>query len=507
MTVQGKVYLIGAGPGDPGLITVKGLRCLQAADAVVYDRLVSERLLASASPQAELIYVGKLPQRHTMKQEEINALLVRRAQEGKTVARLKGGDPYVFGRGGEEAEELAAHGILFEVVPGITAAVAVPAYAGIPITHRGLASSFAVITGHEDPTKEESSIRWDKLATGVDTLVFLMGVEHLSQIVHELVRHGRPADTPAAIICRGATPQQRTISGTLADIQEQAAGSNVTPPAVIVVGQVVRMRDKLRWFDRRPLLGKRVLVTRTREQASSLSELLGEHGAEVIEMPTIQIEPLSDYSGMDRAIAALHQFSWVVFSSANGVDAFFARLRHHGLDSRALQGVQVCAIGPATAHALERRGIAADYVPETYTSAGILAGPDFIGENVRGKRILLPRVENAPAELADGLARLGAKVEQAPAYRTVLPNEQAGAREMLLKGEIDIVTFTSSSTVRNLVTLLGADAKALARTTIACIGPVTADTARGLGLTVSVEAAEHTIPGLVRAIVSAQEKE
>ncbi len=370
----GKVYLVGAGPGDPGLITVKGIESLKKADVIIYDRLLDERLLDLAAPTAERIYVGKAVGEHTRPQNEINQLLVTMAKEGKTVVRLKGGDPFVLGRGGEEAEVLAQNCVPFEVVPGITSAVAVPAYAGIPVTHRGLASSFAVITGHEDPNKEESSINWEKLATGVDTLIFLMGMKNLPEIVSKLIEFGRPSSTPVAVIKEGTKPEQKTVVGSLQDIVAKVKDNSLIPPAIIIIGEVVRLRDKLRWFDNRPLFGKRILVTRARHQASALSQLLAEHGAKPIELPSIDIQPIADSMELDQAISNLKGYHWIIFTSTNGVAAFWQQLNDLRLDSRAMFGLQIGAIGPATAEALAANGVTPDYVPESYTTEGILAG-------------------------------------------------------------------------------------------------------------------------------------
>jgi len=418
--------------------------------------------------------------------------------------RLKGGDPFVLGRGGEEAEALAAQGIPFEIVPGVTSAVAVPAYAGIPVTHRGLASSVAIVTGHEDPTKGESSIAWEKLATCADTLVFLMGMEHLPQIVEQLLANGRPPTTPIALIREGTGPRQQTIVGTLANIEAKAAENHFTAPAVVVVGDVVSLRDKLRWFDNQPLFGKRVLVTRARHQASRLSELLGQQGAEPIEMPTIAIEAMPNYQELDKALARLSDYTWVIFTSANGVDAFLDRLLRQGLDARELGGIKICAIGPATTKALAQHSLVVDYMPEEYISESIIEG--FADKDISDKRILLPRAEEARPELVEGLSRLGALVDEISVYRTALPSETSSrGKQMLIDGEIDITTFTSSSTVRNLVSLLGRDWQSVNNTTVACIGPITAAAAVDLGLTVDVVAIEHTIPGLVQAIVERYE--
>jgi len=495
-----KVYLVGAGPGDPLLITVKGLRCIGDAGVIVYDRLVDDRLLAGARPEAEKIYVGKSSHGHTMSQAEINELLINKSREGKIVVRLKGGDPFIFGRGGEEAEALAARGIPFEVVPGVSAATAVPAYAGIPVTHRGLSSSLTIVTGHEDPAKEISSIDWDRLAAATDTLVFLMGMGNLAQIAEQLISKGRPPTTPVALIREGTGPRQQTVTGTLADIADKASRHNLTPPVVIVIGDVVVLRDKLRWFDNQPIFSKRVLVTRASHQAGRLSELLSAQGAEPVELPAIAIQAMPDYNEIDKALAALSDFDWIVFTSANGVDAFFNRLQEHKLDARELKGIQVCAIGPATAGALEERGVIADYLPREYISEGIIEG--FADKDIRGKRFLLPRAEQSRPVLVEGLEHLGAHVVEIHFYRTTQPPESdSRGRQMLLDGEIDITTFTSSSTVRNLASLLGEDWQSVNNTTVACIGPVTADTAAEAGLRVDVVAGEHTIPGLVQAIV------
>jgi uroporphyrinogen III methyltransferase / synthase len=497
--VVGKVFLVGAGPGDPRLITVRGVECLRQADVVVYDRLASPELLEHVPPGAERIFVGKGPRNHTMTQDEINALLVERGLSGHRVVRLKGGDPYVFGRGGEEALELERAGIPFEVVPGITSSIAGPSFAGIPVTHRGIATSFAVITGHEDPTRESSSIRWDGLANGPDTLVFLMGVERLESIVENLLRAGRPEHQPVAAIRWATTPDQEVVVGTLGNIVEQVQAANLRPPAVLVVGDVVALRESLDWRGRLPLAGQRVLVTRARQQASALSARLAELGAVPLEYPTIEIRPVEDPAPFDAAIRAVGRFAWIVFTSTNGVDAFWERLLASGQDSRALSGIKICAIGPSTAAALASRGITADWMPPEYVTHSVLDG--FKAFDVAGAPILLARADIAPPLLADGLGKLGADVTEVTAYRTVPSSE---SRERLLAAlearAIDIVTLTSSSTVRNLVDGVGGRLDLLDGLTVASIGPVTSDTARALGLTVHVEADVHTIPGLVDAL-------
>jgi uroporphyrinogen III methyltransferase/synthase len=494
---RGKVYLVGAGPGNVGLITQKGWGCLTQAEVVVYDRLLDQQLLEVVSPKAEKIYVGKAAGAHARSQGEINRLLVEKAKEGKTVVRLKGGDPFVLGRGGEEAGALAEKRIPFEIVPGISSAVAVPAYAGIPLTHRRLSSSFAVITGHQAPGK--SSINWEKLATAVDTLVFLMGMKNLPEIVAKLIEHGRPPDTPVAVIKEGATLEQETVVGRLGDIVAKAKERHLTPPAVIVVGEVVRLREKLRWFDNRPLFSKRILVTRARHQAGALSHLLSERGAEPIVIPAIGIHALSDTGKLDQAIASLDRYQWVVFTSVNGIEAFFQRLEALKLDTRALSGLKIGAIGPATAKALAQKGITPDYVPAVYSSEGLLAG--LKGYPVRGKRFLLPRADIADKKLTDGLTRLGAEVQEIVAYRTVVPPKAISKiRETLSSGQLDVITFTSSSAVSNLAATFQGDPTPINNTKVACIGPKTADAATKAGLKVDIVARKHTVPGLVEAI-------
>ncbi len=496
MAEPGRVLLVGAGPGDPGLITLRGVEALRMADAVVYDYLASPELLAHAPVEAERIYVGKKAGQHTLGQEEINALLVRLARAGQQVVRLKGGDPFVFGRGGEEAEALAAAGIPFEVVPGVSSAVAAPAYAGIPVTHRGVAASFAVVTGHEDPSKATNSIDWAALA-GIDTLVFLMGVGNLASIVANLVAHGRAGDTPVALVQWGTLGTQRTVSGTLADIVERVRQAGISSPAVAVVGQVVGLRERLRWFDRRPLVGLRVLVTRTREQGGRLASALREQGAEPVECPLLETVPPADWGPLDRAIAHLASYRWAVFTSANGVASFCERLALAGLDGRALAGVRLAAIGPATAEALAGRGLRADLVPGEYVAEALAQG---MGD-VAGARVLLARADIARPALAASLRAGGAFVEEVIAYRTLPPQ---GLRERLQEAlpGCDVVTFTSSSTVRHLVEALGPGGLgAIEHAAVACIGPITSQTAVELGLRPAVVAGEYTIEGLIQALV------
>ncbi len=496
---KGMVALVGAGPGHPGLLTLRGAELLAQADVVVYDRLAAPELLAHAPASAERIFVGKVAGRHAMSQEAINALLVRSGLEGKRVVRLKGGDPFVFGRGGEEALALAAAGVPFEVVPGVTSAIAAPAFAGIPVTHRELASSVAIITGHEDPTKPASAVDWARLAHAADTLVILMGVERLAELANELVRQGRSPEQPAAVVEWGTTPRQRVVTASLAEIAAAAQAAGLAPPAVLVVGEVVRLREQLDWFRRGPLAGLRVLVTRARDQASHLSRLLAERGAIPIEFPAIEIRWLEDPAPLDQAIAQLARYDWVILTSANGVAALFQRLDALALDARAFHHARLCAIGPATAAALAARGLRADWVPRDYLTAAIVAG--FAERGVAGQRLLLPRADIADPNLALGLRQLGAEVDEVTAYHTVPATEDAATlAELLEEGQLDIATFASSSTVRNLCAALGPRQALLDRVRTVCIGPVTAQAARELGVHVDAVADVHTVDGLVEAV-------
>ena len=496
---NGVVYLVGAGPGGPGLITVRGLELLRQADVVVYDRLADDGLLARARGDAEKIYVGKAAGDHTIEQSEINRILVARAKEGKSVVRLKGGDPFVLGRGGEEAEALFQSGIPFEVVPGVTSAVAVPAFAGIPVTHRRMASSFVVVTGHEDPAKEDASVDWKQLATSVDTIVCLMGMGNLKLIVDRLIKGGRSLTTPVALIQDGATPGQRTLVATLANIVAHAERADFQPPVVIVVGEVVALRERLAWFDNRPLFGKRVLVTRSRSQASKLTKILSELGAEAVELPVIESRELEDTTKLDIAVAKLRKFHWVLFTSVNGVEAFWKRVRAAGRDARWFARVRIGAIGPATAERLRDLGLHPDFVSDEFTSDSMLKGLEVM--DMAGCRVLLPRSDIAPGDLIEGLKKLGAKPIEVAAYRTAKPDraDSRGIRR-LLGDDIDVVTFTSSSTVANLLEALDGDVETINRTNVACIGPSTASAAEKAGIRVDIIAREHTIPGLVAAI-------
>jgi len=498
MTERGKVYIIGAGPGDPGLITVKGAQGIARADVIIYDHLVSEELLGHARKDARLIYAGKKGGDHTLPQEEINRLLVAEAQKGCTVARLKGGDPFIFGRGGEEAETLAAAGIPFEIIPGVTAAVAVPAYAGIPLTHRGLTSTLAFVTGHEDPTKEKSDIDWQALA-GIGTLVFFMGVKNLLHIAARLIAHGKDPQTPAALIRWGTTADQETLTGVLADIADKAAAQGFTPPSLLVVGPVVSLRETLNWFENKPLFGKGVVITRPEAQAESLAALLHEQGARAIHFPTIQIVPPETWSALDEALGRLADYAWIVFTSANGVRFFFQRLQEQGLDIRGLKNIRICTIGPATAGILEAMGIKVDLVPEEYISEGVVKA--FQGQNIRGARILLPRAETARNVIPAGLAQMGAQIDVIAVYRTISSGRHPEELDRLIKeGKVDVITFTSPSTVTYFQEIMGRDYALPPQAKIAAIGPVTAAAVNKADLKVDILQETYTIEGLVAGL-------
>ncbi|MBW2609328.1 MAG: uroporphyrinogen-III C-methyltransferase [Deltaproteobacteria bacterium] len=501
---QGKVYLVGAGPGDPGLLTIKARECLRHADVIVYDNLANQSFLDYADEKAELIYAGKKGGCHAMSQHEIDRTIKDKAMAGLMVVRLKGGDPFIFGRGGEEARELAEAGIPFDVVPGVTSAIAVPAYAGIPLTHRDYTSTVTFVTGHEDPTKDSSNIDWDRLANGPGTLVFLMGVGNLSRIADSLIKYGRSPKTPAAVIQRGTVSAQRTITGELRDIAEKAQTEDIRPPAVIVVGDVVNLRKELNWFEKSPLFGKRIMVTRAREQASDFLAGLSELGAECIEFPTIEIIPPISWKGLDEAIRSMERYQWVLFTSVNGVKFFFQRVEVIGKDARDLKGIKIGAIGPKTAQALHERGIRPDLVPDEYKAEAVVEL--FKNQKEKALRVLLPRAARAREVLPEELEKMGAQVNVVEAYRTVKPdNNKDMIREMLEKGEIHMVTFTSSSTVTNFVEMFESDSQGLGKwmadIAVACIGPVTARTAEENGLKVSLMPQEYTIEALTSAIV------
>ena len=500
---KGKIILVGSGPGDVDLITVKGLEAIRQAGVLVYDYLAPEELLSHAGEDCEKIYVGKKAGCHTMPQKEINSLIVDRAREGKVVVRLKGGDPFVFGRGGEEALAAREAGVEIEIIPGVTAGVAVPAYAGIPVTHRGITTSVTFVTGHEEPGKQESEIDWASLGSGSGTLVFYMGVSRLGRIAASLIDHGRAPATPVAVIHRGTTEHQNTIVGTLEDIENKAAEAGIEPPALIVVGEVVGLRGKLDWYETRPLFGRTVIVTRSREQASEFSRLLTEQGARVIELPTIRVEPGPAPEAVKEAIGRLADYDWIIFTSANGVKFFLDALGREQLDVRALGKAGLCAIGPATAAALESCGLKVDLVPETYVAESVVEALRSQGD-LSGRKVLLPRAEIARKVLPESLRALGAVVDEVALYSTRIeePENLEQVRQQLNHGGIDLVTFTSSSTVENFVTLVGEkEVRAAAEHTLfASIGPIAAARAEEFGLKSAIMPENYTIAALSQAI-------
>lgn len=499
---QGKVILIGAGPGNPSLLTIRGKEWIEKADVIIYDYLANERLLDCARLDAEKIYVGKKRGDHTLSQQKINELIINRSKKGKLVARLKGGDPFIFGRGGEEAEELVNAGIDFEIVPGVTAAISAPAYSGIPLTHRSHTSTIAFITGHEDFAKGHSDIAWDKIATGIGTLVFFMGVKNLSNIVKNLVDNGRDKNTPISIIRWGTTYKQETVIGTLENIVSLAEKTKIKPPAIIVVGDVVKLKEKLDWFENKPLYKKQIIVTRAREQASNFTNLLESHGAWPIEFPTIETVPPDSWDALDRAIENIERYNWLVFTSANGVKYFLQRLKENSKDVRCLKGIRLCAIGPKTAEELEKFGIRIDYVPSEYRAEAIIEGLGL--EKIRGSKILIPRAAVAREVLPEELVKMGAIVDVVDAYKTIRPKKKTdGIKKMLKNREINAITFTSSSTVINFIDMFKKEeiSNLINGVPIACIGPITAKTAEKYGLKASIIPEHYTIEAFTDAIV------
>lgn len=505
MPKAGIVYLVGAGPGDPGLFTQRGAEVLGRADLVVYDALVNPVLLGLAPREARLIYAGKRARDHAIPQENLNQLLVERARAGETVVRLKGGDPYVFGRGGEEAEELAAAGVPFEIVPGISSVVAAPAYAGIPLTHRDFCSGFQVVTGHEDPSKEASSLDWAALAHAPGTKVILMGAERAATITQGLQAAGLPGNTPAAMIRWGSTPRQQTVSGNLSDIAGKAAAAGIGSPAVTIIGGVVALRDKLNWFERRPLFGRRIVVTRTRDQSSQLARRLADLGADVLEIPTIRVEMPADLQPAIDALAGVGQYDWLVFTSPNGVAAFFDLFFKAYRDLRDLGSVRLAAVGPATAAKLQELHLHVDAMPKEFIAARVAAAIAAEG-SVENLRILCLRAEVATPELPRLLEAQGAIVDDIAVYRTAPEmDDRNGAAGRLVEEGADWITFTSASTVENfhkrfpLPELLAKFPQLRA----AAIGPETSKALETLGVAPAVEARPHTIDGLVASVLKA----
>ena len=502
---RGMVRLVGAGPGDPGLITLRAVRALESADLVLYDALVHPELLEHAS-SAERVFVGKRGGKPSVRQTSINEQMAQAARSGRTVVRLKGGDPYLFGRGSEEAEFLHAQGIPFEVIPGIPSTLAVSAYAGFSLTHRHLASSVAYVTATESPDKDRTSHDWAKLATGPETLVIFMGLRRIASLMNLLIEHGRNPDTPAAAVMNASLPSQKTVVGTVRTLPELVRAADLHLPTLLLVGEVVGLRPHLSWFEQKPLFGKRVLVTRPRGQARELSDRLREQGAEPIELPTIRIEEPEDIGPLREAVKNASRYRWVVFTSRNGVDRFFGELHRQSGDARRLRSARIAAIGPGTAAALRRYGIVADLVPTEHKgealAEALLRAADPI---TQATPILLPRAQVARDVVPNALREAGAQVDVVAAYRSVSPTEEDAERlrQLVLGRELDIATFTASSTVSQLVDLLGeGGAEALSRLTVASIGPITTETANRLGVRVAVSANRYTIEGLVSALAN-----
>ena len=503
MSAAGRVSLVGAGPGDPGLLTVRGRRCLEECDVVIYDNLSNPALLAHTRRDAEIVFTGKHGSGVRLTQDEITAVMLDRARAGKWVVRLKGGDPFIFGRGGEEALECVRAGIPFEIVPGVTSAVAAPAYAGIPLTHRDLASTVTFVTGHEsDKPVDASGVPWQALAAQGGTLVLYMSVLQLAENLARLVASGLPPDTPAAAVRWGTTARQQVIHGTAATLADVARARGLRPPAVVVIGEVVRLAPELGWFERRPLFGRRIVVTRARAQAGAFASLLEEQGGEVVALPTIATVPPERWDAVDAALATLGSYRWLVLTSQNGAEVFFDRLRALGRDVRELAGVRIAAIGPQTAAAVEARGLRVALVPTEYRAEAV--GDALVAAGVAGERVLLARAAAARNVLPERLAAAGARVDEVALYRTVVPPEAAAAAALFAGDrKPDLVTFTSSSTVTHFASLFpGHDlARVFDGVAVGCIGPITAATARDLGLRVDVEPETYTIPAFAAAIV------
>ncbi len=489
-----KVYLVGAGPGDPDLITWKGRKLLAAADSILYDNLVNEHLLVLAPRSCERIYVGKKKSVHAFPQEEICAMMIERARRGLTVIRLKGGDPFIFGRGGEEVEALAAAGIPFEVVPGVTSPLGIAAYSGIPLTHRDHTKVVTFVTGHD-----VHGIDWSKVGQS-ETLVIFMGIFAIREIAAEIQKHGRGGDTPAAAVRWGTRPDQETVIGTLATIADSIEAAHMKPPATVIIGEVVALHGKLDWFEQLPLFGRKIVVTRAADQAVELSERLRALGADAIELPVISLEAPADPGPLDRAIENLAGYDWLIFTSVNGVRFFLNRLDHSRYDLRSLKA-RICAIGPATRKAIEDLHLKVNLMPEEYVAESLVKA--FAPENVAGKRVLLPRAAVARDVIPAELAKLGAQVDVVEAYRNVVPSNASARAQAIFAAEKkpDWITFTSSSTVKNLLAITGREA--LEGVCIASIGPVTSSTLRAHGLDVDAEAKQFTLDGLVEAILAA----
>jgi len=499
----GKVYIIGAGPGDPGLITIKGWRLLKIADVIVYDHLINQTLLDCAKPYARKINVGKQVGKRLLEQKEINRFLIKEARKGKVVVRLKGGDPFIFGRGGEEVEALALQGIPFEVVPGITSAIAAPAYAGIPLTHRGIASSVALVTGHEDAAKEIPTVNLKEIAQSVDTVVCLMGVGKMDDIIQQVKESGRSSETPVAIVERGTYSNQRVLQGNLKDILPKVKRAQLKTPAVIIVGEVVKLRHTTSWVESLPLFGKTIVVTRAKGQAPSLIDLLEHAGAEVIPFPTIEITPLGNFRLMDKKINNLKEYDYLVFTSANGVRSFISRMQKLHKDLRRLHGIKIATLGEMTAQVLREHLLHPEIIPNTFTSKHL--ANEFKKEDIKRKKVLLIRSELSSDELPRQLRMGGAKVDEVSAYTVQESQVDSKKFVRLFKNRgVDLITFTSPSTFNNFIALMKGEpiAKLLKGVKVAAIGPITKNEITKYRIRVSITASQHTVPDLVDAIIS-----
>ena len=495
---KGRIYLIGAGPGDAGLLTLRGKELLGEAQVVIYDSLVNPKILKFCRPDTELVFAGKTMGQAHISQEEINKLLVSKAKEGKTVARLKGGDPFVFGRGGEEAEAVVQNGIDIEIVPGVSSVTAVPAYGGVPITHRHYNSSFAVFTGHQSQGED---FAYDP--GQIETMVFLMGLTNLESIMKKLLKMGKAPSTPVAVISCGTLPEQRSVVGTISDIAEKIRVLDVQTPATIVVGEVAALAEAIAWYEKKPLFGKTIMVTREKEASSEFAETLGSCGAKTIEFPTITIKPVRNTREQQLSVQNLEDYDFLVFTSVNGVSNYFEVLTSHGKDSRELGGKKIIAIGEKTSEELLKYNLKSDYMPKVYTAEGIISLAEEL--DLDGKKILIPRTLVARELLPDTLRTMGAEVEVLCVYETLVPDyakqEIDRIKEKFSGAEIDLVAFTSSSTVTNFFLLFGEDPELFSKTGFACIGPVTAATLLGYGFTPAVTADIHTTRGLKEKIL------
>jgi uroporphyrinogen III methyltransferase/synthase len=504
LKATGKVFLIGAGPGHPKLITLRAIECIRDADVIVYDYLANQKFLQYAKKGCETIYAGKSGVHHTLHQDDINRILVGKAREGKKVARLKGGDPLIYGRGGEEAEDLVNAGIDFEIVPGIPAATAAAAYAGIPLTHRHLSSTVAFVTGHEGAEKTGPAVDWEKISTGVGTLVIYMGIGNLKANAQKLMHHGRPPETPVALVRWGTTPEQAVLTGTLANIYDEARRVDFNAPAIMIVGECVSLRQKLHWVGKLPLFGKRIALTRERENAGLFSKQLERFGAVIYYLPAINIVPPENFEAMDRSIKNIHTFDWLIFTSANAVRGFLDRMIAQGRDVRDLKGVRICTVGTSTARKLQTWGIRADLIPDKFTGEGVIEALEK-ETKLQGKRFLLPRAEKAREIIPESLAQAGAKVTVATAYRNLPPEiDPEALQEILINRKADLIVFTSPSNVKNFIRSVEKEGlqDAVSKIKVVCIGPVTAKTARKAGLQVVIEPEESTLEAVSRSILN-----